>query len=156
MESQTESRRSALARLVATGVGLVTAGLAALVGAVAAPRTTATARRWRRVAVPADVKSEGPFTAVLATRESDGWYETRKARVVFIDRDGDGYRALSATCTHLGCRVNWDAANKQFKCPCHGGVYARDGAVVSGPPPRGLDRVAVRLNTETSQIEVEL
>lgn len=156
MNAPLEPRRSALARIVAAGLALISAGLAALVGAVAAPRSMNAARRWRRAAMPADVKTDGPFTAVIAARESDGWYETRKERVVFIDREGEEYRAFSATCTHLGCRVTWDAADTQFKCPCHGGIYGRDGAVLAGPPPRPLDRVAVRLNPDTSEIEVEL
>ena len=41
-------------------------------------------------------------------------------------------RALSATCTHLGCQVRWDAKDK-FHCPCHGGVYGADGAVLETP-----------------------
>ena len=103
-----------------------------------------------------DLPPDGPATAVLAERHADGWYETRKQTVVFIDREGDGYRAMSAICTHLGCRVNWDAPAKQFKCPCHGGVYDREGNVVSGPPPAPLARVTVRVNPQTSEIEVEL
>ena len=53
---------------------------------------------------------------------------------------------MSATCTHLGCQVQWDGEGKKFKCPCHGGVYSHDGSVVSGPPAatsrrrRGEDR----------------
>ena len=76
--------------------------------------------------------------------------------MVYIDREGDGYRALSATCTHLGCRVSWTPDTKQFHCPCHGGVYDRDGRVVSGPPPAPLMRVNVRLNPKTAELEVEL
>jgi len=82
--------------------------------------------------------------------------ETRKQSVVFIEKDGDAYRALSATCSHLGCRVNWDAASSTYKCPCHGGVYDRRGNVVSGPPPAPLTKVNVRVNPQTSAIEVEL
>ncbi len=82
--------------------------------------------------------------------------ETRKQSVVFIEKDGDAYRALSATCTHLGCRVNWDASSSTYKCPCHGGVYDRQGKVVSGPPPAPLTKVNVRLNPQTRAIEVEL
>ena len=94
--------------------------------------------------------------AVLAERHADGWYETTAQAVVFLDREGEGYRALSAVCQHLGCRVRWDAPRKQFRCPCHGGVYDRDGHVVSGPPPRPLERLPVRVNPQTSEIEVEL
>ena len=76
--------------------------------------------------------------------------------MVYIDKDGDGYRALSATCTHLGCRVRWDEASTQYRCPCHGGVFDRAGNVVAGPPPSGLTRLNVRVNPQTSEIEVEL
>jgi Rieske Fe-S protein len=93
---------------------------------------------------------------VLADRYADGWYETRKEQVVFIDKVGDEYRALSATCTHLGCRVNWNAETMRFHCPCHGGVYDRNGRVVAGPPPAPLERVNVRVNPQTSDLEVEL
>jgi len=52
--------------------------------------------------------------------------------------------------------VRWNAPKKQFLCPCHGGVYDRDGRVVSGPPPRPLERLNVRVNPKTSDLEVEL
>jgi Rieske Fe-S protein len=138
------------------GVGLVGAGLAGLVGLVASPRSTGSTLRWRKAASVSDLTADAPFTAVLGERRVDGWMETRKQSVVFIEKDGDTYRALSATCSHLGCRVNWDSALAQFKCPCHGGVYDRQGNVVSGPPPKPLTRINVRVNPQTSAIEVEL
>jgi Rieske Fe-S protein len=103
-----------------------------------------------------DLPPNGPLVATLTERHADGWHETRKQTVVFIDKEGDGYRALSATCTHLGCRVAWNADESHFKCPCHGGVFARDGQVVSGPPPEGLHRLPVRVNPDTAELEVEL
>jgi Rieske Fe-S protein len=156
MSSHFEDRRRALAKFVVAGVGLVSAGLASLVGAVASPRTAGSALRWRKAASLSDLSPDAPFTAVLGERHHDGWMETRKQSVIFIEKDGDAYRALSATCSHLGCRVNWDATTSRFKCPCHGGVYDRQGNVVSGPPPRPLTRINVRVNPQTSAIEVEL
>jgi nitrite reductase/ring-hydroxylating ferredoxin subunit len=156
MSDEFQQRRSALARIVTAGVGLITAGLAGLIGLVAVPRASAATRRWRRAASVFDLPPNQPMAAVLAEREADGWYETRREHVVFIDREGEGYRALSATCTHLGCRVRWDTAKTQYLCPCHGGVYDREGRVVAGPPPRGMDRIPIRVNKETSAIEVEL
>lgn len=149
-------RRRALARIVTAGMTLIGAGLAALVGVSATPRTATRAARWRRAASTFDVPADAPHAAVLAERHADGWYETRKESVVYIDREGDGYRALSATCTHLGCRVSWNVDKKQFLCPCHGGVYDRAGQVVSGPPPSPLARVNVRVNPQTAELEVEL
>jgi Rieske Fe-S protein len=53
---------------------------------------------------------------------------------------------LNAICTHLGCVVPWNSAEKKFKCPCHGSQYNRDGKVVRGPAPLSLPlcHVAVR------------
>ena len=42
--------------------------------------------------------------------------------------------ALSITCPHLGCKVRWSAPNAQFICPCHNGIFDRNGAPISGPP----------------------
>ena len=156
MGTSFESRRSALAKLVLTGMGAIGAALAGLFGLVASPAARTTTRRWRRAASMFDLPPDGPIAAVLAERRADGWYESRRETVVYIDREGDGYRALLATCTHLGCRVRWEPGATQFKCPCHGGVFSRDGHVVSGPPPGPLTRVAVRVNPQTSDLEVEL
>lgn len=151
-----EARRSFLARLVAAGAALIAAGVAGLAAAVAVPRRREAAPRWRAAASVYDLPPAGPLVATLTARHADGWHETRKQTVVFLDREGDGYRALSATCTHLGCRVAWHAGEGHFKCPCHGGVFSRDGAVVSGPPPEGLHRLPVRVNPDTAALEVEL
>ncbi len=137
-------------------MSIIGAGIAGLVGLVAAPKSKGPEKRWRRAMSSSDLPSDQPMAAVLVERHEDGWYETRKQTVVFIDREGDGYRALSAVCQHLGCRVRWDDGAKQFQCPCHGGVYDRDGRVISGPPPRPLERFKVRVNPQTSDLEVEL
>lgn len=55
-----------------------------------------------------------------------------------IVRTSEGYRALSTTCTHLGCHVYWEPENNRFFCPCHEGVFDVNGNVVSGPPPAPL------------------
>ncbi len=57
---------------------------------------------------------------------------------VIIIRTPQGFKALSAVCTHLGCLVGWDQARGQIACPCHGGVFNVDGKVISGPPPKPL------------------
>ena len=156
MSSHFEDRRRALVRFVNTGIGLVTAALAGLVGTAAVPRLRAGSRRWRRVASVFDLPPDKPYAAVLAERHADGWLETSKQTVVYIDKEGDGYRALSATCTHLGCRVRLDDSSARYLCPCHGGIYDRDGRVVAGPPPVPLARMNVRVNAQSSEIEVEL
>ena len=55
---------------------------------------------------------------------------------VFLFRKGNGFRAASAVCTHLGCTVN--LAGEGFHCPCHGSVFDKSGTVMSGPAPSPL------------------
>ncbi|MBI5286705.1 MAG: ubiquinol-cytochrome c reductase iron-sulfur subunit [Deltaproteobacteria bacterium] len=54
-----------------------------------------------------------------------------------------GLVAFSRICTDLGCLVSWDKAKEQFICPCHQGVYDKNGKNIAGPPPRPLDRFGV-------------
>jgi nitrite reductase/ring-hydroxylating ferredoxin subunit len=154
--SAVRDRRAVLARFVTVGLGFIMSALAGLLGVAAAPAGRRDRTRWRRAVSLFDLPAETPAAISLSERHADGWYQTRTQATIFVDRDGQGYRALSATCTHLGCRVNWDAAAQQFRCPCHGGVYDREGRVVSGPPPAPLRQLAVRVDPKTSEIEVEL
>lgn len=62
--------------------------------------------------------------------------------------------AFSPVCSHTGCNVNWHASRNAFICPCHNGTYDADGNVVSGPPPRPLQKLPVKI--ENDQIFVQL
>ena len=56
-------------------------------------------------------------------------------------RDEDGtVHAVSARCTHLGCVVAWNAAEKSWDCPCHGSRFDMDGKVLQGPAVKDLER----------------
>lgn len=71
-----------------------------------------------------------------------------------LEWTAEGFAAYSAICTHLACTVRFSgepvgaAPSPSIHCPCHAGVFdPRHGAVVvSGPPPRPLPQLAVRLN----------
>jgi Rieske Fe-S protein len=49
------------------------------------------------------------------------------------------YRAMSATCTHLSCTVQYRPDLQEVWCACHNGKYNLDGRNISGPPPRPLE-----------------
>ena len=51
---------------------------------------------------------------------------------------GDQFQVFAVNCAHLGCPVRWFPQSGLFMCPCHGGVYYRNGSRASGPPERGL------------------
>jgi glycine/D-amino acid oxidase-like deaminating enzyme/nitrite reductase/ring-hydroxylating ferredoxin subunit len=48
--------------------------------------------------------------------------------------------AVSPRCTHLGCQVNWNSAERSWDCPCHGSRFAPDGRVLEGPAVHALER----------------
>jgi nitrite reductase/ring-hydroxylating ferredoxin subunit len=48
--------------------------------------------------------------------------------------------AVSAICTHLGCQVNFNRAERSWDCPCHGSRFATDGTVLQGPAVHRLER----------------
>jgi menaquinol-cytochrome c reductase iron-sulfur subunit len=150
-------RRRALVLFVNTTVGLITGALAAVLGAFAARPARSEAGAWLRAGGLADMTPNVPVPRVLAVPREDGWYRERARRTVFIVWDG-GTRvhALSATCSHLGCQVRWDAATTRFRCPCHGGVFDAQGNVVEGPPPRPLDRVEARVDAAQRVIMVRV
>jgi len=70
-----------------------------------------------------------------------------KPAIVVRSADGE-LSAFSAVCTHLECTVQFKADTSQIWCACHNGLYDLAGNVVSGPPPRPLERFTVNLRGE--------
>ncbi len=90
------------------------------------------------VGVPKYVKVERPVI--------DGWVQENAPVGVHVVRTSEAEAAVfDPHCTHLGCPVAWSTGSKSFNCPCHGGVFDRDGEVVAGPPPRPLVRYETRI-----------
>lgn len=72
--------------------------------------------------------------AVDALRPGEGVIASVEGRPVAAYRDEAGaLAAVSAVCTHLGCLVNFNPAERSWDCPCHGSRFAIDGAVLEGP-----------------------
>ncbi|MGH2941584.1 MAG: (2Fe-2S)-binding protein [Solirubrobacteraceae bacterium] len=63
-------------------------------------------------------------------------------------RDAAGtLHAVSAVCTHRGCVVEWNAAERTWDCPCHGSRFGHDGGLVRGPAQRPLEAKEVETAT---------
>jgi len=69
------------------------------------------------------------------------FFEFEGRIAVLVRKKGGALIALSAVCTHLGCIVQWQKEKEQFLCPCHAGIFSADGAVLSGPPPKPLEKL---------------
>ncbi len=73
---------------------------------------------------------------------------------VYLIKKGTDFKALSARCTHLGCTIDYDAVSQQFKCPCHGSLFAISGKWISGPAKKDL--ISIPVNREANgDMEVE-
>ena len=57
---------------------------------------------------------------------------------IFVVNSAQGFYALQATCTHLGCLTAWKPELGIIACPCHGSKFNRDGTKIAGPAPRPL------------------
>ncbi|MBI5204198.1 MAG: Rieske (2Fe-2S) protein [Nitrospirae bacterium] len=67
---------------------------------------------------------------------------------IVINVPDRGFIALSRVCTHLGCLVEYDKIKKRLLCPCHAGIYDLEGKVVSGPPPKPLQKFVLMVAGE--------
>jgi Rieske Fe-S protein len=149
-------RRRALEVLVTGTLAALGGALTAILGAFALnPGLRGRRARWVRAASLAELEPNVPVPAVLSVPQSQGWYRTRGREIVFLTWDGrERVTAMSATCTHLGCLVSWDASAEQFRCPCHGGAYDTSGSVVAGPPPRALFPIETRVDRTEDELVV--
>jgi Rieske Fe-S protein len=68
---------------------------------------------------------------------------------VIVNNQDKGYIAFSRTCTHLGCLIEYSKSNMMFICPCHAGIFDLEGNVVSGPPPKPLTAIPLKIEGET-------
>jgi Rieske Fe-S protein len=147
MTHESTERRRFLAAAINTIQGIIGGTLAVVLGgAVIGPSFLRRRETWLKAGSLDALNENEPTPVTIRVARQDGYTQTVERQVVFLVKSGDGVKALSSTCTHLGCRVSWDAEAKQLKCPCHGGVYDRTGAVVAGPPPAPLASLMTRID----------
>jgi glycine/D-amino acid oxidase-like deaminating enzyme/nitrite reductase/ring-hydroxylating ferredoxin subunit len=72
---------------------------------------------------------------------------------IAISRDFEGrLHAVSPHCTHMGCMVSWNRAEKSWDCPCHGSRFAQDGTVLEGPAVSALEDRSSELDQDASKV----
>ncbi len=72
---------------------------------------------------------------------------------MLIQLQDSSFAAYSLVCTHLGCIVKWEAAKRDFHCPCHAGKFDENGQPIAGPPPKPLTKYKIAV--EGTDIYVE-
>jgi cytochrome b6-f complex iron-sulfur subunit len=126
-----------------------------IAGGLGALLTAAAGWPLLRFLAPAGSAGEGEQVKIPRSAVANGvahFFQFRgKPAVVLQARPGE-YLALSAVCTHLGCVVQWQEAQGEFLCPCHGGRFASNGTVLAGPPPRPLENLPVAVDGDQLRI----
>lgn len=86
----------------------------------------------------ADITTE-PVRVDFKYEQKDAWYTSEVTSTAWVFKDDNGeILALSPVCKHLGCMVDWNTNKDEpnrFFCPCHMGMYEKDGKNVPGTPP---------------------
>lgn len=102
---------------------------------------------WVEAADVGELHTRAPAEIVFRRNRVDGWKVTsEKANAWVVKTSGGQVVAFAPQCTHLGCAYHWDEDRHNFICPCHNSAFSLDGAVLSGPAPRPLDRYEVKLD----------
>lgn len=138
------SRRKFLTVFVGSAIAAVAAAVAwSLTGYFLSP---VFARPAHKTAIAIAKTSEIPIgiPTYITYEEAvcDGWVTTTISRGAWIvNKDGKDFVVYDPHCTHLGCAYYWDHGKNIFQCPCHNGQFDINGNVLTGPPPRPLDRL---------------
>lgn len=142
-------------------IGVVAGAVAALVGLPAVGFLISPGIKkqneesWLTLGPVSSLAPGVPTGFPFSRRIKDGWVESTQTGVAYaITQDGQNVKVFSNVCTHLSCRVNWNAERNGFFCPCHDGLFGVDGAVLAGPPPRPLDEFQTKI--ENGQISILL
>jgi menaquinol-cytochrome c reductase iron-sulfur subunit len=154
-ERPDENRRRFLIRL-SLGLSALSAAVAGIpvISALLAPLLQKTPEVWRKVADLDELAIGAVKLVTLENADPEAWAGITARSAAWLRRDSASkFTAFSANCTHLGCPVRWEEGAQLFMCPCHGGVYYKDGTVASGPPPKALVQYPVRINKQ--QVEIQ-
>jgi Rieske Fe-S protein len=80
--------------------------------------------------------------SLRSVRPGEGQVLEHQGTAVAAYRSANGELTVrSATCTHMGCLVAWNEAERTWDCPCHGSRFEPDGRVISGPAGSPLPAV---------------
>ena len=156
-DETTFSRRKFLEKVTVGIGGVLTAlfGIPAAIFVIQPALKKEQASNWMRLGSTAKVTPGIPTLFSLKVQRESGWITDEDEIMVYAyTEDGRNYAVMSNICTHLACRVRWIEERSEFFCPCHNGVYDKQGNVLSGPPPRSLDRYEVKVEADDLFIKV--
>ncbi len=149
-------RREVLTILIGGGsiVGGLVVGVPTVIYAFNAIGSSSEAPRWRDVGLlddfPISEMSEG-----IIQHHPDSVTNKALRRGVYVWRGTENELIVfSRSCTDLGCPVTFDQRSHCFLCPCHGGIFSKNGDRMAGPPDRPLYRYTHRVEAGILQVDL--
>jgi Rieske Fe-S protein len=128
------------------GLGL---GIPAIIYVIGPAMEVEQEQNWIRLGSASKVELGTPTLFKAIIERETGWIVNQEEISFYVLTDnGREFIAMSNICTHLGCRVRWIDDREEFFCPCHNAIFAKDGTVVSGPPPKPLERFEVKVEED--------
>jgi menaquinol-cytochrome c reductase iron-sulfur subunit len=125
-----------------------------VVGVIIEPLLRKNSDTWRTVGKLQDFKVGDTVLVSFLNSDPEPWSGVTARTASWLRRvSDDEFIAFSVNCTHLGCPVQWLPDAQLFLCPCHGGVYKKDGSFSAGPPPKDLPQYPVRIVKDEVQIK---
>lgn len=86
-------------------------------------------------------KLKAPSKSASQLKNGEGAVVNFKGKTVAAYRDENGkIHAVSPNCTHLGCRLSFNAELKSWDCPCHGSRFDIDGKAIDNPALKNLEK----------------
>ena len=149
------SRRKFFLRLSLSLGGIAAAATAVpIIGSLLAPILEKKNQAWRTVGSLKDFQIYTTTLVQFTNADPKPYAGVTAQSAAWLRRDSETkFTAFTANCTHLGCPVRWEKNAELFMCPCHGGVYYKDGTVAAGPPPKSLTQYEVRVYKDVVQIQ---
>jgi menaquinol-cytochrome c reductase iron-sulfur subunit len=131
------------------GMGLAAAGMAGVPALIAglSPLGARTPRRgvWRSLG-PVAGFPVGQVREVRLRLPEESWGRALREQAVYAWRPSEAETVVySRSCTDLGCPLTFDPGSECFFCPCHGGIFDKNGERLAGPPNRPMFRYESRI-----------
>lgn len=145
------SRRSFVTGVMGFLGGIIAAviGIPAIGYLISPGLKVESADEWVPLGLFEDIPMGEPKLFSFTLTKRVGWETTARSFGIYVVRnEDDSLELFSNVCTHLSCRVAWNADRQLFACPCHDAAFAIDGSVVDGPPPRPLDSFEHRIEDD--------
>lgn len=149
-------RRKLLSISVA-GVGCAVAGtvsLPVLINMLAPAFAEGDLQDWRTIGNLADFPVGSMKQSMLAISDDEQDRHLSQRSIYVWRRSDEEFIVYSRSCTDLGCPIVWDQGSEWFFCPCHGGIFDKNGERRAGPPKKALWRYRNRIRDGVLEVDI--